>query len=80
METGKPEHVDTRNHIKFKSYYVVWKLPLRRSSKGYKTWGFKSYYVVWKRRFAGTNKFVDKKFKSYYVVWKHASFFYMHGI
>ena len=33
----------------FKSYYVVWKLALRKAA-AQKAAAFKSYYVVWKRK------------------------------
>ena len=53
----------------FKSYYVVWKLPIAIGIIR-PMFAFKSYYVVWKLfRF----RFISEKsakFKSYYVVWK----------
>ena len=56
-------------HLKFKSYYVVWKL---KKSYNNSDWlvRFKSYYVVWKLIIGANKSTTVNRFKSYYVVWK----------
>ena len=49
METNFP--VDNADeHMKFKSYYVVWKRASKNTETSKKL-SFKSYYVVWKLLF-----------------------------
>ena len=51
MQYGNSVHVfEAPRVMRFKSYYVVWKLRLRRQKTG-DTTRFKSYYVVWKLYF-----------------------------
>ena len=55
--------------VRFKSYYVVWKLVIGTFTDTTCA-KFKSYYVVWKPqrwKEIGAEKY---EFKSYYVVWK----------
>ena len=56
--------------IRFKSYYVVWKLFFDIICV-LCVWKFKSYYVVWKLGKCFYVRFPLHLFKSYYVVWKH---------
>ena len=54
--------------MKFKSYYVVWKLQVKTNVAN--RLKFKSYYVVWKLFFLISIICFVSMFKSYYVVWK----------
>ena len=47
METIRENYV-LLAHIRFKSYYVVWK-PQANDGRFHQHIQFKSYYVVWKR-------------------------------
>ena len=58
---------------KFKSYYVVWKLPCFVFPSNPMI-SFKSYYVVWKPALGIRNNSAFFWFKSYYVVWKPVCF------
>ena len=64
--TGEKNDIST---VRFKSYYVVWKLEIKKKI-AYMETEFKSYYVVWKRQIFHFFIINWNKFKSYYVVWK----------
>ena len=55
--------------MKFKSYYVVWKL-IHCNGNFTLIFMFKSYYVVWKQQLNRFDEAYVFSFKSYYVVWK----------
>ena len=53
--TGEKNDIST---VRFKSYYVVWKLEIKKKI-AYMETEFKSYYVVWKRK--------KEKYKKYQI-------------